>query len=164
MFAFAIKRGVFMSKICCFAGHRNIGHTDEIYIDLIKIIEGLIKEENVTDFWVGNYGDFDSLSGRAVRELKERYPDIRLNLIIPYLTYGINEYNYLYQERYDKILIADVPENTPEKLKILKCNKYMVDKSDFIISYVKYEWGGAYKTLEYAKRTKNIKIFNLANK
>jgi hypothetical protein len=37
----------------------------------------------------------------------------------------------------------------------------MVDSADFVISYVKYSWGGAAKTLEYAKR-KKVPLVNVA--
>ena len=40
---------------------------------------------------------------------------------------------------------------------ILKRNFWMVDKSEYVISYVYREFGGAYKTLKYAQKTgKNI--------
>jgi len=151
-----------MSKRCCFAGHSKIYYTDEIYDNLVNHIEKLIIEENVLEFWVGNYGNFDGLSAKAVRCLKEKYADIQLNLVIPYLTSDINEYKELYYEKYENILMADMPERTPKKFQILKCNEYMVKKSDFIICYVQCSWGGASKTLEYAQKKKHIKIFNLA--
>jgi len=37
----------------------------------------------------------------------------------------------------------------------------MVNESDFLICYVKNSWGGAAKTLEYAKQKKK-NIYNLA--
>ena len=96
-----------MHKRCCFAGHSKIYHTDEIYDNLVNLIEKLITEENVSEFWIGNYGSFDGLSAKAVRNLKEKYPDVQLNLVIPYLTSDINEYKELYYEKYDHILMAD---------------------------------------------------------
>lgn len=54
-----------------------------------------------------------------------------------------------------------IPEKTQKKLKIIKANQYMVNESDFLICYVKNSWGGAAKTLEYAKQKKK-NIYNLA--
>ena len=45
---------------------------------------------------------------------------------------------------------------------IKKANQYMVDNSQCMICYVRHSWGGAAKTLEYAKRKKDIEIFNVA--
>ena len=149
----------FMKKICCFAGHSKLSNTGVLYDKLTENIERLIIEENVSEFWVGNYGDFDRLCAKTVRCLKEKY-DIQLNLVIPYLTSEINKNKEFYYMNYDCILIADIPENAPKNLCILKCNEYMVKNSDFIICLVKYNWGGAFKTLEYAKN-KKIKIINM---
>ncbi len=80
-----------MTKRCCFAGHAKIGYSDEIYSELVELIEKLIIQKGVTEFMVGNYGNFDALSARAVRCLKEKYSHIRLSLVIPYLTADINK-------------------------------------------------------------------------
>jgi len=152
-----------MTKICCFAGHSKLYNLDEIYHNLVNLIERLILEENISEFWVGNYGDFDKLSAKAVRNLKRKYTDIQLNLIIPYLTSDINENREIYYQKYDKVLMADLPERTPKRFQILKCNEYMVDKSDFLICYVKNNFGGALKTMSYAEKKKHIKILNLSS-
>ena len=65
-----------------------------------------------------------------------------------YLTYK-NRHQY-YQE-FDGLLIADISEKTPAKYRIIKCNEYMVNESDFMICYVRCSWGGAAKTLDYAR-------------
>lgn len=78
-----------MKKVCCFAGHSDIYDNGEIFSSVIKNAENLILNENVTEFRVGNYGAFDRLSARAIRELKKKYP-VKLVLIIPYLTSEIN--------------------------------------------------------------------------
>lgn len=151
-----------MGKRCCFAGHSRLYSTDEIYNKLINLIEDLIIKEKVTEFFVGNYGCFDRLSARAVKSLKERHPSITLSLVIPYLTAEINQYKEDYYQKYDCLLIADIPENTPKKFHILKCNEYMVKNSDFLICYVDKTWGGASKTQDYALK-KNKRIFNIAS-
>ena len=156
------KRGrIIVRKICCFAGHSKLYNADEIYSRLISSIENLIVNEGVTEFWVGNYGAFDRLSAKAVRELKAKYPGIRLVLIIPYVTSLINENRESYYKDYDEILVADIPESTPHRLRIIKSNQYMVKSSQFLICYAEYSWGGAAKTLEYAKKRK-ISIINIA--
>lgn len=150
-----------LNKICCFAGHSKLADTETIYERLYSTIEHLISTENVNEFLVGNYGDFDRLSARAVRALKEKYSNIQLNLVVPYLTSEINENKELYYKNYDNILITDMPENTPMKVQILKANQYIVSKSQFLVCYIKYSFGGASKTLEYAKKKTNVKIINI---
>ena len=153
--------GIKMKRVCTFAGHRNISATRELLSALRKHIEILITKENVSEFLVGNYGDFDFLSTKTVRELKKVYPHIKLILVIPYLTKAINEYKEQFYEKYDSILIADIPLSTPKNLRIIKSNQYMVDKADFLICYANHGWGGASQTVDYAKK-KGINIVNLA--
>ncbi len=81
--------------------------------------------------------------------------------MIPYVTEKMNQKKFLYYERYNEIIMADIPVNTPIRFRILKCNQYMVKNSRFLICYVRKTFGGAVKTLEYARTQKHIKIFNL---
>ena len=149
------------TTICCFAGHSDMNGSDAK--EKIKnIAQRLITEKNVTEFWVGNYGGFDACAASAVRELKLKYPDIKLILVIPYSTKKIEGYRDWYEKNYDKIMLADIPVTTPGKYKIIKANEYMVENSDFLICYIDHTWGGAYRTYNYAKRKKK-EIFNVAD-
>ncbi len=137
------------NKRCSFAGHSKI-YQDNVSELVYAQAEFLIQKRNVAEFWLGNYGDFDRICTGVLLQLKKIY-DIRIFLIVPYLT------NY---KKYDGIYIADIPPNTPPHLKILKANHYMVDNSDYLICFVNTTWGGAAKTLEYAKK-RNIEIISL---
>ena len=145
-------------KICCFAGHKDC--YDESIRKLIEsAVEKLIEQENVKEFWAGNYGGFDRISASAVCQVKKRHPDIKLNLVIPYLTQNIREV----KKDFDDIIVADIPESTPMKYRIIKTNEYMINNSSFLICYIKFLWGGAARTLEFAQKKKNIRILNLYN-
>lgn len=152
-----------MRKICCFAGHSNIGYSEKIQKQVYDKAHELAVDFGINEFWVGNYGGFDRLATQVISILKRENFDVELNLVIPYVTKEINKYKKLYYDCYDNILMADIPEKTPRKYQILKCNQYMVDKSDYLISYVNHSYGGAYRTLEHARRKKHIKIFNLGD-
>lgn len=149
-------------KRCCFAGHSDIW--DSSLTEKIKsVAEDLIVNHNVREFWVGNYGNFDGSAASVIRELQKTYSDVKLDLVIPYLTKSINEYKELYYKKCDNILIADIPENTPKRFHITKANEYMVNNSDFLICYIQRSWGGAITTYKYAKR-KKLQIFNIAER
>ena len=150
-----------MSNICCFAGHSDLYGTDAIYEKLLRIIENFVTVNGINEFWVGNYGDFDKLSAKAVRQIKTKHPQVQINLVIPYLTSELNNYKELYINSYDNILVADIPQSTPKFLQIIKTNQYMINNSDILVCYVSHTFGGAAKTLEYAKRMKNISIINI---
>lgn len=146
---------------CCFAGHGQLSYGEDVYEKLIEVLKRLVTEENVTEFFVGNYGSFDRLCARAVRHIKEEFPHIILTLVVPYLTQEIKKNKDYFNSAFDSILVADMPENTPKAIKILKCNEYMVRKSEFVVAYVKYSFGGAYKTIKFAQR-KGKKEINIA--
>ena len=147
-----------MGRKCCFAGHRKI--YDEFEDKLKDEIEKLIVNEGVDEFWVGNYGVFDITVAKVVRELKDIY-NIKLVLVLPYITDYINSHSKKLHKEFDELIIADMPERTPLKYRIIKCNEYMVKNSDYLICYVRYSWGGASKTMEYAQKKKSVKIINL---
>ena len=151
-----------MRKICCFAGHSKLYGVEEIYEKLLAVIENLVNTEGINEFWVGNYGAFDRLCAGAVRKLKEKYPQICLALVIPYLTSEINENKELYRRGYDDILIADMPQNTPQKIQIIKNNEYMANNAQILVCYVKHSFGGAAKTIEYARK-RQIRVLNIAD-
>ena len=72
-------------KRCCFAGHSDIW--DSSLAEKIKsVAEDLIVNYNVREFWVGNYGNFDGSAASVIRELQKTYSDVKLDLVIPYLT------------------------------------------------------------------------------
>ena len=66
-------------------------------------------------------------------------------LVIPYLN---REYD---EEMYDYTLYPSL-ETVPPRYAILRRNEWMVSEADVVIAYVTHGWGGAAKTLEYARR------------
>ncbi|MBE6679754.1 MAG: DUF1273 family protein [Ruminococcaceae bacterium] len=150
-----------IKKKCCFAGHKDTS-CGSIKQKLQDTLIKLIENENVQYFWIGNYGAFDKCAATVIKSLKKEYPDIKSELIIPYLTKDIIN-NGDYYKNYDSILIAEIPPNTPQKFRISKANEYMVKKCDYIVCYVDHTYGGAYQTLKSAQK-KNIKIINLCDK
>ena len=152
-----------MSKICCFAGHRQCNITKELQQQIYcKCIE-LILYHDVKEFWTGHYGEFDQLAAGIIRKIKQKDLGIQLNLILPYLTAEINQQKNLYAEKYDHILMAEIPLNTPKQYWILKCNQYMIDHASFLIAYINFPFGGAAQSLSYANQKKDITIFQFGS-
>ncbi len=144
-------------KRCCFAGHRDI-HDIMIKNRIKMLASDLIENCNVKKFLLGNYGNFDNYAFMAIQELKKEYNDIAIELIIPYITKSIRDYKEMYYRNYDEIVMADIPVNTPAKYKIIKANEYMIDNSEYLICCVNRWWGGAFRTVEYARKKGHIEI------
>lgn len=69
-------------KTCFFIGHRDA--PEELRPLLAEAIERHITEFDVTEFVVGHYGRFDAMAAGAVRKAKERHPELKLTLLLPY--------------------------------------------------------------------------------
>lgn len=142
-----------------FCGHSNFSFDNTIKQKLKKLLLQEIRKNPACKFYLGGYGDFDSLCLNILKEIKADFPTIELLFITPYLNdnYSKLETAKLY---YDGIIYPPL-ENVPRRFCILKRNEWMVDEADLVIAFVKYSWGGAAKTLEYVKR-KKVEFFNLA--
>ena len=68
---------------CCFCGHGDI-HDINLNAKIKNIVEYLINNYNIKEFWVGNYGAFDRTAANIVREFKSVYQNIKLYLVLPY--------------------------------------------------------------------------------
>ena len=142
-----------------FCGHSNFSFDNTVKEKLRELLLQEIRKNPARKFYLGGYGDFDSLCLNILKEIKADFPAIELLFIKPYLNdnYSKLETAKLY---YDGIIYPPL-ENVPRQFCISKRNEWMVNEADFLIAFVKYSWGGAAKTLEYAKR-KKVGFFNLA--
>ncbi len=134
--------------IVTFCGHSKIYKTEEISKWLDMILPSLI-EGGANIFYLGGYGDFDSLAASAVRRQKAVYPDIESVLVLAYLNRDVDA------SRYDTTTYPPL-ERVPPRFAILKRNEWMVSVSDVVVSGVTHGWGGAAKTLDFAKRKKKV--------
>jgi len=129
-----------------FCGHSQISDHTAVSAALRRVILDLIHE-GADEFYLGGYGEFDSLAAAAVRDAKKQYPHIRSTLVIPYMD---REYDPAY---YDGSVYPPI-ETVPRRYAISKRNEWMVSQADVVISYITHSWGGAATTLKYASRKK----------
>lgn len=127
------------------------GHSDCPEPMLPKIEEAIVKcySTGVLHFYVGNRGRFDSLAASAVKRAKQRYPDIKLYLL---LAYHPGERAVNLTDGFDGSYYPPL-ENVPRPYAIVRSNQYMVVKSDYLICYVKHI-GNTRNLLEYAQKRK----------
>lgn len=106
-----------MEKACCGFGHRIVLWNVEnaLRIALCNVIENW----GITRFLTGGMGEFDELFAKNVRSLREKYPQIRLCLVCPYLTKKLNEEKDLLSLLYDAIIIPAKLDGTYKKAAIL---------------------------------------------
>jgi uncharacterized phage-like protein YoqJ len=153
-----------MSAIC-FTGHRDISREAAYAIPscLKKLLRNLIANGART-FLAGGAMGFDTIAALCVLELKEEYPDIRLELILPCRdqTKMWNEpskatYNYILEH-------ADRVEYLHERY-TQSCmhdrNRRLVELCDVCVAYCIHSGGGTAYTVAHAL-SKGKELINIA--
>ena len=140
---------------CFFIGHREA--TDSLLPQLIKIVENLVNQ-GVTDFVVGHYGGFDRVAACAVRQVKARYPQISLTMLIPYHP---AERPLPLPAGFDGSFFPPGMEKIPRRFAILRANRYMADHADVLVAYVWHPASNAHALLEYAEKRGHAQIVRL---
>lgn len=147
-------------KSCFFIGHRDA--PDSIRPELDGAIARCISELGVTQFVVGQYGNFDRLAARALREAKKQHPGISLLLLIPYHP---ADRPVETPPGFDGTFYPEGMESVPKRLAIVRANRYMVDHCDCLIAYAWHPASNARELLEYARKRERkglIYVENLA--
>ena len=144
-----------------FCGHSNFKKSNEFEEKILTFLKEKVGDEKA-DIYLGGYGNFDNFAYDCCKKYKETHKEISLILITPYITieYQKNHLNDAIK-KYDAVIYPEI-EDKPMRFAIVYRNRWMVEKSDFVIAYISHQWGGAYKTYEYALK-KQKHIFNIAD-
>ena len=137
--------------IVTFCGHRDFVETAEAENQLTIFLEKYARENVRLVCYNGGYGNFDYFAAKCVQRMQEQYSNIRNCLVLPYIDQPFLERIEIFKNHFDET-IYPLLESVPRKYAIIRRNEWMVDSADIVIAYVTYSWGGAARTLEYAKR------------
>lgn len=131
------------------------GHKDtpkEIEPTLRSTLIDLIENKNVNVFYVGNNGNFDTMVRRQLEDLSQTYP-ITYSVVLAYLPTEKNKYDDLSNTIYPEGL-----ETVPKRFAISWRNKWMIQQSDIVVTYVTHNFGGAAQFKKIAERFKKTII------
>lgn len=131
--------------VCTFFGHRDCPETIKPY--LREVLVDLITNQGVDTFYVGNQGRFDGIVRSVLRELEKEYPEIRYAVVLAYLPGKKNEY-----DDFSDTILPEGIEAVHPRYAIDWRNRWMLQRSDFVVTYITHSWGGAAKFAEKAKR------------
>ncbi len=141
--------------VCTFFGHSECYGLDAAVVR--GAIEALIKQ-GITEFLVGNHGQFDGMVFSCLQNLSKDYPEISYSVALAYLPTHRQEYDlYMGHSFY-----PEGQELGPAKFAIERRNRYMIASADICLCYVNHAFGGAYKFTCMARRS-GLRIFNLGN-
>lgn len=131
---------------CTFFGHRDC--PSNIKGKLHEEIERLISHHGVDTFYVGTQGSFDRMAYVALVELRQRYRYIKVYRVLAYMP----RLSDIAQDRsvLDDTILPEGIEKVHPRYAIPHRNNWMIDRSDYVISYVTRSFGGAYQSVESA--------------
>ncbi len=131
-----------------FFGHRDAPKETEPALRLTLI--DLVENKNATVFYVGNHGNFDAMVRRQLEVLSKTYP-IKYYVVLAYMP-GKND------EPDEHSILPEGIETVPRRFAINYRNKWMLNKSDIVVTYVTRNFGGAWEFRELAKKKHRLVI------
>ena len=147
-----------------FFGHREVEGAAEIESRLERLLRDFITRKQYVEFLVGRDGEFDLLVASAIRRAVKQYGygNTSIILVLPYMKaeYRDNEQSYL--SYYDEVEICSESSEAHYKSAIQVRNRCMVDRSNLVVCCIQHKSGGAYRTMQYAKK-QGKQVRNLAD-
>ena len=81
------KRRIFDEKTVCFTGHRVLSESaKQLFSRLYTVLEKLVTEQGITDFYAGGAVGFDTIAAKCVLRLRDALKEgaeVRLHLVLP---------------------------------------------------------------------------------
>lgn len=155
-------------KICCFTGHRviRLNHLRRLPALLEAELVSLIEKEGVTVFRNGGAIGFDTIAALKVLELRDRYPQIELEMWLPCRDQDAH-WSDRQREYYRYILShANRVHYIGEKYTrgcMQERNRRMVNDSSFCVAFCLHTEGGSGYTCKYSLRS-GVTLHNLARR
>ena len=137
-----------------FCGHRRIDRVCEIESRLEQLVRDILLEQEYVEFLVGRDGEFDQLVSSVIRRCKRNYrSDNSAHIwVLPYPTAELRDHEETLRNDYDEIVVCEAVAGSYIKKAHQIRNRVMVDRSDLVIFCVQHENGGAWQTLQYARK------------
>lgn len=143
-------------KTCCFTGHRKLPteKLNKITDELEKTVIGLIAD-GYRFFGTGGALGFDTVAAQTVIRLKDKYPKIRLILVLPAPTKQNSGTKMTAEStsvsrslRIRRYMLPKISQRLYGKK-----NRHLVDNSSVCVAHLTQSGGGTAYTVEYAKNT-----------
>ena len=102
---------------------------------------------------MGNQGRFDVIVRSVLREVKNEYPQINYAVVLAYIPGRQIEY-----DDYSDTMLPEGIEDVHPRYAISWRNNWMLQKSDYVVTYITHSWGGAAQFAKKAERQRKTVI------
>ena len=140
---------------CFFIGHRDTPET--VFLALCAAVEQHIVEFDITEFLVGNHGNFDRLAAAAVTMAKAKHPHVKL---VGLLSYHPTNRPSLLPDGFDGTVYPSALDTVPQRVATVRANRWGVQQSSHLIAYVRHSASNAAAVMAYAVR-RGVAVQNL---
>ncbi len=151
-------------KTVCFTGHRDIPAAAAMVLPgLLEEVIAELCERGATTFRAGGARGFDTVAALKVLDMKERYPALRLELILPCRNQterwdepSVRTYRYILEhaDRHRFLFDTYMDGCMAER------NRCLVDGGDICVAYCAHNTGGSAYTCAYALK-QGLELINL---
>ena len=138
---------------CTFFGHRDTPAA--VKPKLKATLIDLIERHAVDTFYVGHQGAIDAMVYALLRELASSYPHIRYVVVLERIPSGASDLNAA------DTLLPEGLETVHPRYALIRRNEWMLDRSDYVITYIVHPWGGAARFAAMAKQRRKV-VLSLA--
>lgn len=139
--------------VCTFFGHRDC--PDIIKPKLREVLIDLIEHHGVDLFYVGQQGAFDRIVLSVLKELASTYSHIRYAVVLERMPQKQDDLDVC---GYSNTILPEGIETAPPRFAIDRRNKWMLQHSDYVVTYVTHSVGGAAKFAAEAEKQKKTVI------
>ena len=141
---------------CAFFGHRDI--STEIEAPLRSTLIDLIENHDVSLFYVGNHGGFDSMVKKTLSKLSEEY-NINYFVVLAYMPEKQKGED---NRDYSKTILPDGIETVPKRFAISYRNKWMIKKAEYVVTYVNHTIGSGAAQFKALAEKQGKKVIELS--
>ena len=148
---------------CCFTGHRpeKLNGTESTIKLVLREQISCAIHDGLTVFITGMARGVDIWAAEIVLDLRKRNNEIKLICAIPHDGFA-DRWSPYWKQLYKHILneadLTRVISNGYHTGVYQVRNEWMVNQADCIVAYVRVHYGGAYKSLLYAHKSKKTYI------
>jgi len=139
-------------SVCTFFGHRDC--PSSVKTKLRAVLIDLIESYAVDKFYVGHQGSFDAMVRSVLKELVTVYPHINYAVVLDRMPQKRDDFD---TRNFSDTMRPEGIETVHPQFAIDRRNRWMLQQSDYVVTYVRDSWGGAAKFANEAKRLgKNV--------
>lgn len=139
---------------CTFFGHQDA--PDDLLPKLEAMVLDLFNKKGVDFFYIGNNGRFDYLAQKTLERICREGKAIGYAIVLSSLR------ERAMNGMQNKTIFPEQIAVSPPRYAVYKRNEWMLNRSEYLIAYVKYQTSNSYQWMQRAEK-KGLRVCNLGN-